>query len=160
MLTILIQKALNDTEFLLREDFKYPKISVGSQCSLFHNNTNDDDYSSSENYIHNPRQQLVLPFGVSSLSRSKVVGLTSNVYIEHSNKLTQKKHANQEALADHSLQSTDLLANLNRAFNINNEHGDDDAWHMSMTLLQTDLVKGPRINDSGPIYMFVARQLK
>ncbi|CAH8874463.1 unnamed protein product [Trichobilharzia szidati] len=155
MLFVLIQKALSDSEYLLREELKYPKTSVGSQCSLLYYN-----YNSNNDHIYDSRRQCVLPLGA-SLPRNSITGITSNIYVEHSNELIQKRQGDFVSRNDYTSQSMELLENLNSAYKTANGNlNSDNTWQVSMTLLQTDFIKGPRINDTGPIYMFVARQIK
>ncbi|CAI2735089.1 unnamed protein product [Schistosoma spindalis] len=171
MLYIVLQKALKDKEFLLREELKHPKISVGSQCCLIYgrtmnttSNINTSTYESdihynNEKYMSNIKKQSLLPIN-RSLSRTKLTGVTSNIYEEHSNELIQKQAITSTSSSRYSDLSMELLQKLNSAYNLDGEYNNNITWHKSLILLQTDFIKGPRINDIGPIYMFVARQLK
>lgn len=174
MLYILLQKALNDKEFLLRDELKYPKVSIGLQCCLIYDRTmnttsniNPSIYESNihynnEKYMSNIKRQSLLPMN-KSLSRTKFTGVTTNIYEEHSNELIQKQAITSNSPSRYSDISMELLQKLNSAYNPDGEYKNNNSnktWHKSLILLQTDYIRGPRINDIGPIYMFVARQLK
>ncbi|VDO88219.1 unnamed protein product [Schistosoma margrebowiei] len=171
MIYSLLQKALNDKEYLLRDEFKYPKISIGLQCCLIYDKTmnttnNIMNLSTYENNIHNNnetymnhiKRQSLLSMN-RSLTRNKFTGVTTNIYEEHSNELIQKQPITSTSSSRYSNISMELLQKLNRAYNPDGEYN-NNTWHKSLILLQTDYIRGPRINDIGPIYMFVARQLK
>ncbi|TNN20081.1 hypothetical protein EWB00_005447 [Schistosoma japonicum] len=168
MLYVLIQKAIKDKEFLLRDELPYPKTSIGIQCCLIQSTSmhtadtistyDNNTYYKKEKSISNIRQQSVLPVS-KPLARANHLGITSNIYEEHSNELIQKQDVTTASSSKYTNRSLELLKKLNNAYNIDAELH-DNTWHVSMILLKTDYIKGPRINDSGPIYMFVARQLK
>ncbi|KAK4475195.1 hypothetical protein MN116_002276 [Schistosoma mekongi] len=168
MLYVLIQKAIKDKEFLLRDELHYPKISIGTQCCLIQSTSmhaddrrstyDDNTHYKKEKPLSNIKQQSVLPVS-KSLSRTNLLGITSNIYEEHSNELIHKQDVTTASSSKYNNRSMELLKKLNNAYNIDAELH-DNTWHVSLILLKTDYIKGPRINDSGPIYMFVARQLK
>ncbi|XP_018645816.1 hypothetical protein Smp_162840 [Schistosoma mansoni] len=167
MLYVLLQKALKDKEFLLREELKHPKVSIGLQCCLIYgttmntaSNINNSIYEGNIHYNNNIKKQSFMPVS-RSLSRTKLTGVTSNIYEEHSNELIQKQPIISTSPSRYSNHSIELLQKLNSSYNPDGEYNNNNnAWHKSLILLQTDFIRGPRINDIGPIYMFVARQLK
>ncbi|CAH8564227.1 unnamed protein product [Schistosoma turkestanicum] len=170
MLYVLLQKALKDKEFLLREEFKHPKVSIGSQCCLINDATintantvntttfGNNTYYNNETYINSIRKRSMLPVS-RSISRNNLTGITSNIYVEHSNELIQKQAVTSASLPKYDGQSTELIQKLSNACNPGGKHY-DNTWNVSLVLLQTDFIRGARINDTGPIYMFVARQIK
>ncbi|CAH8641616.1 unnamed protein product [Schistosoma mattheei] len=120
MLYILLQKALNDKEFLLRDELKHPKVSIGLQCCLIYDRTmnttsniNPSTYESNihynnEKYMSNIKRQSLLPMN-RTLSRSKFTGVTTNIYEEHSNELIQKQAITSNSPSRYSDISMELL---------------------------------------------------